>query len=207
MRATRLMIGLAAALFAGSALADARSEFDAFSQGLNGLDGQFTQQVFGPNGELKETSSGRVALSAPNRFRWEYVKPYAQLIVADGEKVWVHDPDLAQVTVRPQGAAEHASPLAALLDPELRDRRFEIVEDGAADGLAWLKLTPRDAADDSFQSARLGFGGGVLRQMQAVDALGQRTRIVFSELKRNPSFAASTFRFTPPAGADVISQQ
>ncbi|MDQ3268888.1 MAG: outer membrane lipoprotein chaperone LolA, partial [Pseudomonadota bacterium] len=108
---------LATGLFASTAMAGARDELNAFTKGLKGLDGQFTQQVFDANGKLKETASGQLALSAPRLFRWEYVKPYPQLIVADGRKVWIYDEDLEQVTVRPQGVEEQSNPLAALINP------------------------------------------------------------------------------------------
>lgn len=202
--------GLAAALcigFTGAASAEARDDLDAFSKGLKGLDGRFTQQVYDDRGQLKETSSGRVALSRPDRFRWEYTKPYPQLIVADGDKVWVHDPDLEQVTVRAQGPEERNSPLAALLDPAQREKRFVIAEAGTSDGLDWLKLTPKDADDANFRSARLGFGDDGLERMQVTDALGQRTSIAFTQWRRNPDFRAGTFSFTPPAGADVIGER
>lgn len=80
---------LATALFASTAFAGARQELDTFTRGLKGLDGQFSQRVTDANGRVKETSSGRVALATPRQFRWEYAKPYKQLIVADGKKVWV----------------------------------------------------------------------------------------------------------------------
>ena len=86
------------AMFATTAFAGARDDLATFTKGLKGLDGQFVQQVYDTNGKLKESSSGRVAMSAPRLFRWEYVKPYPQLIVADGKTVWVFDPDLEQVT-------------------------------------------------------------------------------------------------------------
>ncbi|HET8819671.1 MAG TPA: outer membrane lipoprotein chaperone LolA [Xanthomonadaceae bacterium] len=193
--------------FTGAVSADARDDLDAFSQGLKGLDGRFTQKVFDDRGQLKETSSGRVALSRPDLFRWEYTKPYPQLIVADGDKVWVHDPDLEQVTVREQGPEERNSPLAALLDPAQREQRFVISEAGTDDGLEWLKLTPKDADDANFRSARLGFGDDGLERMQVTDALGQRTSITFSQWRRNPDFGSGTFSFTPPAGADVIGDR
>ena len=210
MRSIRLL-GLAAALsigaYSGTLLADGRDQLDAFSNGLKGLDGRFTQQVFDDRGQLKETSSGRVALSRPDLFRWEYTKPYPQLIVADGKKVWVHDPDLEQVTVREQGPEERNSPLAALLDPAQREKRFNIAEAGSDDGLEWLKLTPKNEDDANFRSARLGFGDGGLEQMHVTDALGQRTTIAFSHWKRNPAFDGGTFDLSPPAGADVIGER
>ncbi len=95
----RLLV-LGAALLATHAMAGARDELKSFTTGLKGLDGQFTQQVRDASGKLKESSSGRVVMSAPRLFRWEYTKPYPQLIAADGSKVWIYDPDLEQVTFR-----------------------------------------------------------------------------------------------------------
>ena len=198
---------LAFVVLAGAAHAGAREQLDTFTRGLKGLDGQFTQQVFDDNGRVRESSSGRVALAAPRLFRWEYQKPYPQLIVADGTTVWVYDPDLEQVTRRPQGSAEQDSPLAALIDPGRLDRDFLVEDGGSADGLQWLVLRPRQDADEAaFQSARLGLDGSGLVRMEIVDALGQRTQIRFSGWKRNPSFPATTFRYTPPAGVDVVGE-
>ena len=191
---------------AGTAFAGGREDLAAFSNGLKGLDGRFEQKLFDLDGRLKESSSGRVALSAPRLFRWEYAAPYAQLIVADGEKVWVFDPDLEQVTVRPQGPEEQNSPLAALVDPSRLERDFNVRDGGNADGLSWLLLSPRDAEQASFSSARLGFRGGQLARMEVVDTLGQRTEVAFSGWKRNPAFDRSTFRFVPPKGVDVVGE-
>jgi outer membrane lipoprotein carrier protein len=187
----------------GAANAGARDDLNAFTKGLKGLDGQFTQQVFGTNGKQKEQSSGRVAVSAPRLFRWEYVKPYAQLIVADGKTVWVHDPDLQQVSKRAQGAEEANSPLAILLDPAKLDRDFTVKEAGTTSGIEWMQVTPRNA-DAAFKSAKLGFDKSGLSRMEYVDALGQRTRISFSDWKRNPAFAKGTFVYVPAKGVDVI---
>ena len=211
MRSIRLA-GLAAAIllsntmFTGTAFAGARDDLAAFTRGLKGLDGQFTQQVFDANGKRKETSSGRVALSAPRLFRWEYVKPYEQLIVADGKDVWVYDPDLRQVTRRSQGPQEQDSPLAALIDPARLDRDYKVTEEGTRDGLDWLVLAPKKQEGASFQSARLGFGANGLQSMQVTDALGQKTRIDFSGWKRNPAFDKATFHYTPPKGVDVVGE-
>ncbi|MGH8026812.1 MAG: outer membrane lipoprotein chaperone LolA [Pseudoxanthomonas sp.] len=195
---------LGAALLAGNAFAGARDELKTFTTGLKGLDGQFSQQVYDAKGKLKESSSGRVALSAPRLFRWEYAKPYPQLIVADGKKVWVYDPDLQQVTVREQGSEEQNSPLSALIDPAKLDRQFNVKESGAAEGLQWLTLTPKNEGDASFQSARLGFGKDGLTRMEVLDAVGQNTKISFSGWKRNPAFAGTTFKYTPGKGVDVV---
>lgn len=204
MKQTLRLVLLGTALLASTAMAGARDELKSFTTGLKGLDGQFTQQVYDAKGKLKESSSGRVALSAPRLFRWEYAKPYPQLIVADGRKVWVYDPDLQQVAVREQGSEEQNSPLSALIDPAKLDQQFNVKESGVADGLQWLTLTPKSEGDASFQTARLGFGKAGLVRMDVVDAVGQKTRINFSGWKRNPAFAGATFKYTPAQGVDVV---
>ncbi|TKS54012.1 outer membrane lipoprotein chaperone LolA [Luteimonas yindakuii] len=207
MRRLLLAAALATSLLPFGAFAGARDVLQTFTRDLKGLDGQFAQRVFDGNGRVKESSSGRVALSAPRLFRWEYVKPYPQLIVADGRRVWVFDPDLEQVTVRPQGPEEQNSPLATLIEPGRLDRDFDVSEEAApVDGLHWMTLTPKRDQDASFQSARLGFDATALVRMEVVDALGQRTEIAFSGWRKNPRFAAETFRYTPPAGVDVIGE-
>lgn len=207
LRLLAMPILLSALLLGADAHAGGRESLDAFTKGLKGLDGQFTQQVFDSKGKRKEASSGRVAISAPRLFRWEYIKPYPQLIVADGKKVWVYDPDLKQVSVRPQGAEEQNSPLAALIDPRRLDGDFTVGDGGTKDGLEWLELTPKQGDDAGFQNARLGFDKRGLVRMQILDSLGQRTDIVFSGWKRNPTFDARTFRFAPPKGLDVVGAQ
>jgi outer membrane lipoprotein carrier protein len=204
MKQTLQLVLLGTAMLASTAIAGARDDLKSFTTGLKGLDGQFTQQVYDAKGTLKESSSGRVALSAPRLFRWEYAKPYPQLIVADGKKVWIYDPDLQQVTVRGQGSEEQNSPLSALIDPAKLDQQFNVKESGVADGLQWLTLTPKNEGDASFQTARLGFGKAGLVRMDVVDAVGQNTKISFSGWKRNPAFAGATFKYTPAKGVDVV---
>jgi outer membrane lipoprotein carrier protein len=200
-------LGLGLLLAGGHAFAGARDELTRFTTGLKGLEGQFSQQVFDANGRAKESSSGQVAVSAPRLFRWEYTKPFAQLIVADGQKVWVYEPDLQQATVRAQGEEERNSPLVALFDPARLDRQFDVSEEAAAsDGLQWLTLTPKVDAQANFQMARLGFGAQGLARMQVMDLVGQKTEIRFEAWKRNPAFAADTFKFTPGKDVDVVGQ-
>jgi len=203
MKLTKSILTTALLLAATAANAGGRDQLNTFTKGLKGLDGQFSQQVFDARGKQKENSTGRVALSAPRMFRWEYVKPYPQLIVADGKTVWVHDPDLQQVSKRPQGVEEANSPLAILLDPSRLDRDFAVKDAGTTGSVEWLQLTPKQA-DAPFKTAKLGFTKGSLAQMEYVDATGQRTKISFSGWKRNPGFAKSTFVFVPAKGVDVI---
>jgi outer membrane lipoprotein carrier protein len=203
MKLATSILTTALLLAATAANAGGRDQLNTFTKGLKGLDGQFSQQVFDARGKQKENSTGRVALSAPRLFRWEYVKPYPQLIVADGKTVWVHDPDLQQVSKRPQGVEEANSPLAILLDPSRLDRDFAVKDTGTSAGVEWLQLTPKQT-DAPFKSAKLGFAKGALAQMEYIDATGQRTKIAFSGWKRNPAFAKNTFVYVPAKGVDVI---
>lgn len=196
-----LLLGLST-----TAWADARAQLDAFTHDLKTLDGQFEQQVFDANDKLSESSTGRIALATPRQFRWEYAQPFPQLIVADGEHVWIFDPELEQVTVRQQNQEEQQSPLAALIDPGELERQFAVAEAGERDAMQWLVLHPRKTEDAQISEAWLAFADGSLRRMELHDALGQRTVITFTRWQRNPRLPADTFRFTPPAGADVIGE-
>jgi len=200
-----LVLGVFSLAASSAAWAGARDELKTFTTGLRSLDGQFSQQVYDTRGKVKETTSGRVALSAPRLFRWEYQRPHEQLIIADGSKVWMYEPDLQQATVRAQGTEEQSSPLTALINPALLEQQYDLSEEAAPrDGLQWLSLTPKRDTEASFQYAALGFAAKGLARMEITDAVGQRTVITFTGWKRNPSLAAGTFRFTPPAGTDVI---
>ena len=204
--ASRLLIGLCLLPLSLVAHAGAREQLASFSRGVQGLSANFAQKVYGPNGETKDESSGRVQLKAPRQFRWEVVKPYPQLIVADGDNLWVYDPDLEQVNVSNQSAEENSSPLAVLIDPTELERQFSVKEGGKGQGLDWLELKPKKADEAPFDRARLGFGPAGLVKMDLFDALGHRTVLGFSAWKRNPAFAADAFTFVPPAGVDVVGE-
>ena len=203
MRATTFLL-LALLLTPAVHAADsARARLDAFARGLTSISGDFSQTTFDANGRRGQTAQGTLALQAPRLFRWQVSSPYRQLIVADGKRVWLYDPELQQVTVRMQGDAEAHSPLTVLTDLGQLDREFTVTELGARDGLAWLKLTSTAKSPD-FKAAELGFGPQGLVRMVFTDQLGDRTEIAFSDWKRNVALPASEFRFTPPPGADVI---
>lgn len=202
----RKLLVLILALAAGAAHAGAREQLDVFSNGVQGLSASFEQRVYDAGGALKETSTGTVQLQAPRQFRWEYLKPYPQLIVADGDHIWIYDPDMEQVTVRQQSLEEQNSPLAMLIDIGQMERQFKVAEGGQGQGLSWLDLTPRKPEEAPFDRARLGFGPAGLVRMEMYDGLGQRTVMGFSTWKRNPAFAPGTFVFVKPEGVDQIGE-
>lgn len=195
---------LLASLMPAMAYASGRDQLNRFTSGLKSVRGGFAQQVYDARGRLKTSSSGRVSMSKPNLFRWEYVKPYQQLIVADGKTVWVHEPDLKQVTKRTQGAEERNSPLTLLTDPAKLDAMFTVREGAVSNGIEWLELTPKNKGDAGIESARLGFKGNALYQVDLKDTLGQTTKMVFAKWERNVGLPSGNFKFAVPAGTDVI---
>lgn len=198
------LLALLATPYSGHA-SSAREALDAFARGLTTLDGRFEQQVIAQNGNVIESSTGSVAVRAPRQFRWEYESPFPQLIVADGDNVWIFDPDLEQVTVRAQALEEARSPLTVLTDLAQLDVDYRVSPLPDADGLSWLRLEPK-SADAPFRHCDLGFDGEGFARMVLVDQLGQRNEIRFSSWRRNAAIDAALFRFDPPPGVDVVGQ-
>lgn len=184
---------------------EARKRLDTFARGLTTASAQFDQQVLDANGRVADQSSGNVALRAPRQFRWEYLQPYRQSLVADGTHVWIHDVDLEQVTVRNQSHEEQHSPLAVLIDTSLLDQEFRLEELGQENGIQWLRLRSR-AKEPEFEHADLGFDDKGLAQLRIRDQLGQLSVLEFRGWKRNVSLPESWFTFTPPEGVDVIGE-
>ncbi len=181
----------------------ARSRMEAFSKDLKSVTADFSQSVTGPDGDKGDASHGTLALQAPRQFRWETKQPYEQTIVADGQRIWVYEPDLQQVSVRSQSGEEAHSPLTVLTDLGQLDAQFTASESGERDGLSWLNLVSK-AKEPEFEYAELGFSAKTLDRMVFKDQLGNTTEIRFDNWKRNPPIAADTFKFTPPKGVDVI---
>jgi outer membrane lipoprotein carrier protein len=194
-----LVLGIA------QAAENARAQLDAFAHGLSSLSGNFSQTVYDASGGRGQTSHGTLALRTPRQFRWDTQGPYKQVIVADGNKVWIYDPELEQVTVRDQGTQEAHSPLTVLTDLAQLDHDFRASEQGERDGLRWLRLNSR-GKDPQFEYADIGFDGNAPRRMIFKDTLGNRTEIVFSDWQRNAQLPPDTFTFFPPAGTDVVGE-
>jgi len=200
----RFLAAVALGFAALAAHADAVDTLRAFIRDVNTGRAQFTQTVTSPDGAKKKTSNGSFEFSRPNRFRFAYAKPFEQLIVADGQKVWIYDADLNQASSRKFSSALGATPAALLAGGSL-DKDFDLVAVPAKDGLDWVQANPK-LKDGSFKSVRVGFRGKDLAAVEIVDAFDQRSLLQFSQFTPGVSFAPDAFRFTPPAGADVIEQ-
>lgn len=155
-----------------------------------------------------KTSTGTFEFQRPGQFRFEYRKPFAQTIVADGKTLWLYDADLNQVTQRPQAQALGSTPaalIASAADLRALESDFTLADAPARDGLQWVKATPK-SRDAQLQSVEIGFQGDALAALDILDAFGQRSVLRFSNVQVNPSMSAGTFQFKPPAGADVVRQ-
>jgi outer membrane lipoprotein carrier protein len=196
-------LGTLLALMPSAATAASLQRFSEFISETLTARGEFEQKIFDRNRKLLQESRGTLAFSRPGKFRWNYVKPYAQLIVGDGSKVWIYDEDLKQVTVKKLDQALGSTPAALLAGNNEAMRAFTLSDRGAKDGLEWLEALPRDK-ESSFERIRMGFSSSGLKVMELVDSLGQTTVLRFASLERNPRLDPGLFRFSPPKGADVI---
>ncbi len=204
MRRVVLAAWMATSLVASIAHADPVDTLRGFVRDVKSGTARFTQTVTSPDGVKKKSSTGSFEFSRPNRFRFAYAKPFEQTIVGDGEKVWIHDADLNQVSSRKLGNALGATPAALLAGGSL-DKDFDLANLPAKDGLEWVEAKPK-AKDGAFQSVRVGFKGGELAALEIVDSFGQRSLLRFDAFAANAPVAADAFVFTVPAGADVIEQ-
>jgi outer membrane lipoprotein carrier protein len=193
-------------LCASVAHADAVDALREFARDAMTGRAAFTQVVTSPDGAKKKTSSGSFEFARPNRFRFAYSKPFEQLIVGDGQRVWLYDADLQQASVRAMDKALGATP-AALLAGAALDKDFELRALPAGQGLDWVQATPRERDDASnVQSLRVGFKGKALAAIELVDGFGQRSLLSFHDLATNITQTPETFRFVPPKGVDVLTQ-
>ena len=188
------------------AVADSgKARLEAFTEGLETFSASFEQVVYGDNNAAISQSGGTVAIKRPGQFVWDYRAPAKQLIVADGEKLWIYDEDLKQATVKPMDDSLGNAPIVMLTGEAPLDSQFDISELGSSEGIDWLELTPRDE-DSEFRSVYLGLNEAGLAAMSLRDSFGQETQIRFENVTRNQAVDDALFSFTPPEGTDVLGE-
>jgi outer membrane lipoprotein carrier protein len=197
---------IVALLWTGAAGAATLDRLRAFVKETQTARMSFTQSVADRSGRLVQRASGEFLIARPGRFRWAVDKPYRQLVVGDGERVWIYDEDLNQVVVRRNPEALGSTPAALLAGREDVERAFAWTELPPADGLDWLGAKPL-AQDATIGEIRLGFDAKGLAALELVDAFGQKSVVRFTGVQRNPALAPDQFRFVPPKGADVIGDR
>ena len=201
----KYIVALLLAVLPFSVQAGAIEKLKTFISATHSAQANFTQVVLEQNGKRMQSASGIMQFQRPGRFRWTYQQPYEQIIVGDGAKFWLYDKDLNQVTVRKLDAALGSSPAALLAGSNEIERGFILKESGSREGLEWLQATPK-SQESSFSAVYMGFDAQAgLVAMELNDAFGHKTVLRFSAMQRNPKLSSGQFQFTPPAGADVIS--
>ena len=199
----RAVVLAALCLTASVAWADSVADLKSWLRDTRTLKADFAQTSVGGIGGGK--SQGTMAISRPGKFRWSITKPYTQLMVGDGSRIWLYDPELKQVIVRPSQKALGGTPAALLAGDNEADQRFTFKADGEHAGAEWVIAEPKQK-DTGFVRIRIGLAGTELKGMILEDSFGQTTTLVFSNVVRNGDAPASLFRFTPPAGADILKQ-
>jgi outer membrane lipoprotein carrier protein len=198
------LLALAIALaYATTADASGLDQLQAFLTETKTSNGTFKQSVASKTRPAPQNSSGTFAFQRPGKFRWTYDKPFEQIIVGDGARVWVYDRDLNQVVVRKLDVALGATPAALLAGDNALEKNFILVAGAATDGLEFVDATPKNA-ESQFTRVRIGFRDNLPRRMELTDAFGQITTLDFASVERNPALPATLFRFDVPSGADVV---
>jgi chaperone LolA len=192
--------------FPFASYADTIDKLKSFIASTHAGQANFTQEVLDKNGKKIQSASGVMQFVRPGKFRWVYQKPYEQLIVGDGEKFWLYDTDLNQVTVKKLDAALGSSPAALLSGNNEIERGFILKITPSHDGWDWLQATPR-AKDTSFEKILMAFDAqSNLAIMELHDSFGHKTVLSFTQMQRNPQLSPSLFKFVPPKGADVLGE-
>ena len=203
----KLLLGLLLGLLLVSniALADGVSSLRDFFNNTTTMRAQFSQVVNDKQGRKIQEVDGTMQLQRPNKFRWDYKKPYEQQIVSDGKQVFLYDTELQQVTIRELSKSLGSSPAALLAGGEAVEKSFTLKNATRKDGLAWVLALPKDK-ESGFERVLLGFKADKLRKMELYDSFSHVTLITFDEVERNPILQEATFLFTPPKGVDVVGE-
>jgi len=206
----KLFAGFALTALAMAAHAGAMESLENFVRSAKTGRSEFTQVITAPAREGQaartKTSSGTFEFQRPNRFRFEYRKPFEQTIVADGQTLWLHDKDLNQVSQRKQAKVLGSTPaalIAASPDLETLKRDFDLQALPDQGGMQWVQAVPRQK-EGQLTSMKVGFRGDQLAALEILDSFGQRSVLTFTGMQVNAGVNAEAFRFTPPKGADVV---
>ncbi len=188
-----------------SAHADGMSNVKAFYQQTKSVRASFHQVVTDRQGRKIQEVDGEMQLKRPNKFRWDYSKPYEQQIISDGQQVWLYDMDLAQVTVNTLRQTVGSSPAALLAGDANIDKSFRLSNASRKDDLEWVSASPKDK-ESGFDKILMGFKDNKIQALSLIDSFGHTTNITFSNVEVNPVLDEKNFLFKPPQGVDVVGE-
>jgi len=188
-----------------TANADGMSSVKVFYEQTKSVRAKFHQVVTDKQGRKVQEVDGEMQLMRPNKFRWDYQKPYEQQIISDGSQVWLYDMELAQVTVRTLDKSIGSSPAALLAGGAAIDKSFKLINAVRKDSLEWVSAIPKDK-ESGFSIILMGFKDNKIQEMSLIDSFGHTTKIIFSQVEVNPSLEEKSFLFKPPQGVDVVGE-
>ena len=190
---------------AETAVDDGEALVNEFVTDVVTFSGEFEQSLIDPDGRLLETTTGTLEIQRPGRFRWVYVEPYEQWLIADGTNIWSYDVDLEQVTVKPQADALANTPALLLGGSSEAMDQFEYGGSFSESGFTWVRLLPVDT-ESGFQRVELGFDNRRLGRMVFHDNLEQTTIVILKNVAVNEAIDAGRFEFVIPDGVDVVGK-
>ncbi len=203
--AVMFLLGICSAMAATNAPKSGADSLRRFFQEVNTFSARFKQVVFDESLKPIQESSGTLWIERPNKFRWDYEKPYKQQIVADGKRLWVYDVGLQQATVRDLTGGLNDTPAMLLAGKGRLDDNFTIQPLDEQGNLMWVQLKPRHK-DSGYDDIRIGFAQGKLRVIEMVDGFGHTTRVTLESPRENARIESARFSFTPPDGVDVVGE-
>jgi outer membrane lipoprotein carrier protein len=188
-----------------TASADGMSSVKSFYEQTKSVRANFHQVVTDKQGRKVQEVDGEMQLLRPNKFRWDYQKPYEQQIISDGKQVWLYDVDLAQVTVRALSQSIGSSPAALLAGGAEIDKTFKLINAVGKGTLDWVSAIPKDK-ESGFARILMGFNANKIQELSLVDSFGHTTKIVFTQVEVNPVLEDKNFLFKAPKGVDVVGE-
>ncbi len=205
MKQFLLNLVLVTSLWSTAVLADGIKSLKDFYHNTNAMRANFVQEVTDSQGEVIQEVEGKMQLQRPNKFRWDYNKPYQQQIISDGKDVFLYDTDLEQVTIRSLNQTLGTSPASLLAGGAEVEKSFALKDVPGEGGLDWVEAMPK-GEDSGYERILLGFKGSDLRKMKLFDSFKNTTSIAFSAVERNPKLEVADFLFKTPEGVDVVGE-
>jgi outer membrane lipoprotein carrier protein len=187
--------------FAGNSEESLQTQLNSNQQ----MSGRFTQVISSERSSKTQSSTGEFWLKKPSKFRWHYSTPYIQKIISNGEKIWVYDEDLEQVTVKKSTQSINSTPLAIILGSASIDKHFNAATLELKDDLEWMRLTPKNESS-GFDYIDIGFKNGLLSRMLLQDSFGQITRLQFTDVEVQADIDDDDFDFEIPDGTDIFEE-
>lgn len=173
-----------------------------YLRGLEFFSSEFQEQRFSPEGTMVGSSQGKCRIHRPRKLYWEYSQPARQLIISDGETLWIYEPELEQV-IKSSISTMSSSALSPLLESGERIDKLYTFE--SMSDVNWWRLRPVSAASYS-EAAKIDikFVDGKIDQIKLTDTLGFVTKLFFSKIHYK-AIKATVFDFLPPDNTDVVN--